>query len=143
MIDLTTLRRLHEAATEGPWATENKGPKSDWGIVASIGIWAQSRWDAAYELNPDDVDEADDACWIAGIWGEISDEEKANAALIELAPDLAAAVLAHPAALRAAMIRGYEIARVVADGGTGWFRDVVSECPALQSALKEYPDETV
>ena len=139
MIDLTTLRRLHEAATEGPWATENKGPKSDWGIVASIGIWAQSRWDAAYELNPDDVDEADDACWIAGIWGEISDEEKANAALIELAPDLAAAVLDHPAALRAAMIRGYEVALEEAyRNGIGLPR--ADKCAALLDILKEYPD---
>ena len=85
MIDMTTLRRLHDAVTKGP--------------------------------------------------GKLS----TTAALIALAPDLAAAVLDHPAALRAAMIRGYEIAlEEAARNGIGLPR--ADKCAALLDILTEYPD---
>ena len=63
-----------------------------------------------------------------------------HGALIAEAPDLAAAVLDHPAALRAAMIRGYEIAL---DGAIYLGKAQSRAETALQAALKEYPDENV
>ena len=88
------LEAIIAAATPGPWAVGNQpGQTTTWGDKAHIGISAQARWDAAYDADQDDLAAADDASWICGIWGDISDEDHANAALIAMAPDLAAEVL--------------------------------------------------
>ena len=88
------LRAMLAGATKGPWSNDlEKGPVSGWNLRAHIGLWAQSKWDDAYEADPDDIDAADDYAWIAGIWGEISDKDVANLELMTLAPDLAQTVL--------------------------------------------------
>ena len=118
MINLTKLRRFHEAATEGPWAWDEYGGNPDKYRVIADGhalVWL------------DHAHQSDLA---------------SNAALIALAPDLAAAVLDHPAALRAALLRGYEVALEEAyRNGIGLPR--ADKCAALLDILKEYPDETV
>ena len=114
MINLTILRRLHGAATEGPWRLGMDYwilEKNDLKICRVVNGRHAVSW--ATELN--------------------------TGKLIELAPDLAAAVLDHPAALRAAMIRGYEIAlEEAARNGIGLPR--ADKCAALLDILKEYPD---
>ena len=58
------------------------------GIRASISVFSQDRWDRAYEADPYDTDAADDAASTCCIWGEITDEDRANAELYAAAPDL-------------------------------------------------------
>ena len=132
MINLTTLRRLHEAATEGPWAISLSGLHTNDGALPVMD--GSGERVALVDLVA--------ACPRSKMRQAECPERDANAALIALAPDLAAAVLDHPAALRAAMIRGYEVARIgAANQGTYMVRPDLD--PALQAAIKEYPDETV
>ena len=141
MIDMTKLRALQDTATKGPWLVDDAhpGPLTNDGSVASIGISSQARWDAAYERDPDDTDAADDASWIAGIWGPLTAEDMANAHLMSLAPELNAAVLAHPEALRVAMISGYSIGFATGQktDKSYWVSLDPARNPALQAALKE------
>lgn len=101
------LAELLARATEGPWEyVPEDGPESGHSQRGNIGISAQSLYDAAVEAN-DEENEPDDAKWICGIWGAICDMDRANAALIARAPELAAEVLrltALVAALTAANI---------------------------------------
>ena len=116
MINLTALRRLREAATKGPWKLSTT-LYNDRVETSICGIGNRE----------------------VAVCDEMDEEDNANAALIALAPDLAAAVLAHPAALRAAMIRGYEIAlEEAARNGIGLPR--ADKCAALLDILTEYPD---
>ena len=129
MIDLTTLRRLHEAATEGPWVAVTV--RTSCGVCHKVGPFPHP-WRNGHESYAclyDDYPPTGDGLPVM----------QANAALIELAPDLAAAVLAHPAALREAMIRGYEIGLEEAyRNGIGLPR--ADKCAALLDILTEYPD---
>jgi len=87
--DLTAMRLNRDAGTPGAWSAEEKpGQLSDHGSRSSIGLWAQSRWDQAYETDPDDTDAADDAAWLCGIWGKLSQEDFANAARIASVPSM-------------------------------------------------------
>jgi len=75
--------------TPGPCrVVESPGQKTEWGDQSHIGIWSQTRWDDAYEADPDDMEAADDAAWTCGIWGAITAEDRANAELYASAPDL-------------------------------------------------------
>ena len=129
MINLTILRRLHGAATEGPWAISLSGLHTNDGALPVMD--GSGERVALVDLVA--------PCPRSKMWQAECPERDANAALIALAPDIAAAVLAHPAALRAALIWGYEIARDSALYGAVSRAD---KCAALQAALKEYPDET-
>lgn len=75
--------------TPGPWfIDETKGP---WILgktaQATIGIWAQKRFDDALAVNDHDVDPEDEK-WLCGAWGKCSPEDFANAHLIATAPDM-------------------------------------------------------
>ena len=75
--------------TPGPCrVVETPGQKTAWGDKSNIGVWSQTRWDNAYEADTDDLAAAYDAAWTCGIWGEITDEDRANAELYAAAPDL-------------------------------------------------------
>lgn len=93
-IDLNTdaLKRLAASITPGKWLAEEKiGPQSEWGR-ANIGVWSVEKYEDSDAADHGD-DPMDDA-WLCGIWGQISDEDKANASAIALVPDLLAEVIA-------------------------------------------------
>lgn len=96
MTDFTpaTLREMAEAATPGPWSAHDEtGPRTKWGTKGNIGIWADARYQHALAAYDEDEDgDPEDDAWVAGIWGEISQEDHANARLIAAAPDLALAL---------------------------------------------------
>lgn len=90
---MTDEIEIPEGYTPGEWHVEEKpNLESEWG-KASIGIWSQHLFDEAMADpdGPDAVDAMDDA-WICGIWGDLSDEDRANARLIALAPQMAAEI---------------------------------------------------
>jgi len=77
--------------TPGPWAHESKkGPHNVEGTVSSMGIFSVSKFNDFMEEEDANECDAIDASWVCGIWGEISDEDEANARLIAAAPDLLA-----------------------------------------------------
>lgn len=91
-VDTDTLAGLLADATPGPWMPEEKtGPISDW-ARANIGVWSPHR--LAQSTAADDGDDPMDDAWLCGIWGDIGDEDMANARLIALAPELAAETIA-------------------------------------------------
>lgn len=93
--DIAAMRADALAGTQGDWQCEEKpGQLSEHGSKSSIGIWAQSLWDDAYEADPDDIDAADDAAWICGIWGQITDEARANARRIARVPRMETTIIA-------------------------------------------------
>jgi len=115
-IDIAALVADREAGTKGPWiAQEKSGQKTAHGIASSIGVWSQQRLDDAYEANPDDMAEAENAAWILGIWGEIGDEDRANARRIARVPDMEAALIAQDAELKRLRAERGEIEAVIAD----------------------------
>jgi hypothetical protein len=92
VMDNDTIRKLLDEATPGPWHSEEKPGMQAMGLRSNIGVWADHRYNAALALDDDDID-PEDECWLAGIWGKLSDKDRANARLIAAAPDLAAEVL--------------------------------------------------
>jgi Lon protease-like protein len=74
--------------TPGPWfVDETKGPTIGSSVRATIGIWSMARFNAALELDDDDI-EPEDEKWLCGAWGVCAPEDFANAHLIAAAPDL-------------------------------------------------------
>ncbi len=74
--------------TPGPWFSEvEKGPRTSWELRANLGVWAKAKYDTATEINDPDVEPANEA-WVCGLWGQISDEDRANSRLIAAAPEL-------------------------------------------------------
>lgn len=113
----------HEKATPRPWRIEPEtGPKtSDAGVIASIGIWSEPKYgEEVAEGDPDD-DPMDNA-WVCGIWGKISDEDRANAALIVAAVnayDEHRALLAELVTAASKLLRTAEQELVTADHALG------------------------
>lgn len=91
-MDSDTIRKLLAEATPGPWYSEEKPGMKAMGQPSSIGVWSEHKFNAALVSDDEDIDPKDEA-WIAGIWGILCDEDRANAGLIAAAPDLAAEVL--------------------------------------------------
>lgn len=80
--------------TPGPWAHESKkGPHNVEGTVSSMGVFSVSRFNDFMEEEDANECDAIDASWVCGIWGEISDEDEANASLIAAAPKLLEALV--------------------------------------------------
>ena len=83
--------------TGAAWeARDQNGPAAAFGCVASVGIFshaklaqAQARLEALGDDAEDDDDPMDSA-WVCGIWGSLTAEDRANAALIAAAPTLVA-----------------------------------------------------
>jgi hypothetical protein len=74
--------------TPGPWfIDESKGPILQGGAKATVGVWAQARFDEACDSDDDEI-EPEDEKWVCGAWGTLSHEDIANARLIAAAPDL-------------------------------------------------------
>lgn len=74
--------------TTGPWfVDESKGPVIGGTIKATIGVWAQKRFNDALRSDDEKI-EPEDEKWLCGAWGVLSDEDFANANLIAAAPDL-------------------------------------------------------
>ena len=86
------LQKLLDAATPGPWVAEEKtGPASEW-ARSNLGVWSEHR--LTLSTTADDGDDPMDDAWLCGIWGQLSEDDFANARLIALAPDLARRVIA-------------------------------------------------
>mgnify|MGYP003478493565 CR=1 FL=1 len=100
------LQKLLDAATPGPWVAEEKtGPASEW-ARSNLGVWSEHR--LTLSTTADDGDDPMDDAWLCGIWGQLSEDDFANARLIALAPTLAAdliALRAEVATLRASDAR--------------------------------------
>lgn len=76
--------------TPGPWYHDDAiGPALgiDRHSKATVGVWAQSRYDAAADMDDEDYDPEDEK-WLCGAWGVRSEEDIANAKLIAAAPEL-------------------------------------------------------
>ena len=135
-IDIAALVADREAGTKGPWiAQEESGQKTAHGIASNIGVWSQQRWDDAYEANPDDMGEAEDAAWILGIWGEIGDEDRANARRIARVPDMEAALIAQDAELKRLREALAEIAEIKERKKSCYppdWQDQINTCPECQ-----------
>ena len=132
MIDMAKLRKTRDAATKGPWRRKTipgcgfdqvQGDDEfcicdvEFISFAQVGGYSES----AKQRRP------------------APGESEANADLITQARDLADAVLAHPDALRAAMIRGYSIGFATGQktDKSYWLSLDPARNPALQAALKE------
>ena len=111
------LRAMLAAATPGPWSNDlGRGPFSEDNKRANLGIWAQAKWDAAYETDPDDTEAADDAAWLCGIWGDSRSADIYNLALMTLAPTAIQAVIDMRSALRSERAAGMRDAARIAEG---------------------------